>query len=56
MGKNREKLLEAALKAAKDLIAYYEDEADRGCYDEDDLPKDLHDLETALADAEGKIT
>ena len=52
---NREKLLEAALKAAKDLIGYYEDEADRGCYDEEDLPEDLRTLEASLADAERKL-
>ncbi len=52
--KNREKLLEEALKAAEDVIGWHESEQDRSCYDEEDVPEDLRELEQAFEKAKAK--
>lgn len=51
----RETLLEAALKAAEDVISFYESDAERSCYDEADVPEDLRELEEALEVAKAKL-
>lgn len=52
---DREKLLEAALEAADDLIGWYESEHDRGNYEDDDLPEDFVELEEAYNTAKEKL-
>jgi hypothetical protein len=53
--KNREQLLEEALKAAEDIISWHDSESDRSCYDEEDVPKDLRELEEVLNKAKEKL-
>jgi hypothetical protein len=53
--KDKTKLLEAALKAAEDVIGWYESDAERGCYDEEDVPEDLRELEKVLEKAKTKL-
>lgn len=53
--KSREKLLEEALKAAEDLIGWYEMEHDRSCYEDDELPEDFVQLEEAFEKAKVKL-
>ena len=51
----REKLLEDALKAAEDLLGWYESEHDRSCYEDGDLPEDFVELENAYNEAKEKL-
>lgn len=52
---SRETLLENALKAADDLIGWYEQEHDRSCYEDNDVPEDLVELEAALEAARARL-
>jgi len=49
------KLLEAALKAAEDVIGWYESDSERSCHDEEDVPEDLRELEQELEKAKAKL-
>jgi hypothetical protein len=51
----REKLLENALKAAEDLISWYEVDQDRSCYEDGDVPEDLVELEEEYNKAKDKL-
>lgn len=51
---NKVSLLEAALKAAEDVIGWYESEGDRSCHDEEDVPEELRELEQELEKAKKK--
>lgn len=57
MAKKKDKvaLLEAALKAAEDVISWHDSESDRSCYDEEDVPEDLRELEKILEAAKAKL-
>lgn len=52
---SREIALEEALKAAEDVISYYECEHDRSNYDDEDLPEELLEAEEALEKAKAKL-
>lgn len=52
----RETLLEAALKAAEDVIGWYESEGDRSCYNEEDVPEELCELEEKLKKAKKRLS
>jgi len=52
---SREALLEAALKAAEDIIGWYESEGDRSCHDDEEVPEDLRELEKALEAAKARL-
>lgn len=49
------KLLEEALSKAEDLIGWYESEHERSCYDDEDVPEDLVELEEAYNKAKEKL-
>jgi hypothetical protein len=49
------KLLEAALKAAEDIIGWYEEDGERSCHDDEEVPEDLRELEEALNTAKTKL-
>jgi hypothetical protein len=53
--KDRTKILEEALKAAEDIIGWYESEGDRSCHDDEDVPEDLRELEEVLEAAKAKL-
>lgn len=53
---NKVALLEAALKAAEDIIGHYEEESERSCYDEEDVSKDLRELEQELEKAKERLS
>ncbi len=52
---SRETLLENALKAAEDLLGWYEQEHDRSNYEDDDVPEDLVELENEYNKAKERL-
>lgn len=52
---SRETLLENALKTAEDIINWYAIEHERSCYDEDEVPEDLRELENEFEKAKARL-
>lgn len=52
---SREKILEEALKAAEDIIGWYEMEHERSSYEESELPEDLKELEEVFNTAKARL-
>jgi len=46
--------LQAIVQAQDNLIDWYENEHERSCYDDVDIPEDLRELEEAIKAAEGE--